>query len=118
MVIQNGKMGLVHIRGSRIPCSNLRDLGAEWVTDASRREAEIAQWKELAQAARSRFRFIVDLFRSGIDGLVKAGERIVLPRGHGLITAVLNLWETAGFSTKKRSSSFRHQESFPLVENH
>ena len=42
-------------------------------------------------------RFIVDMLRSGINGLVKAGERIVLPRGHDLITAVLNLWETAGF---------------------
>ena len=42
-------------------------------------------------------RFIVDMLRSGINGLVKANERIVLPRGHNLITAILNLWETADF---------------------
>ena len=36
------------------------------------------------------------MLRSGINGLVKANERIVLPRGHDLITAVLSLWETAG----------------------
>ena len=35
-------------------------------------------------------RFIVDMLRSGINGLVKASERIVLPRGHDLITAVFD----------------------------
>ena len=39
-------------------------------------------------------RFIVDMLRSVINGLAKASERIVLPRGHDLITAVLNPWET------------------------
>ena len=52
-------------------------------------------------------RFIVDMLRSGINGLVKASEKIVLPRGHDLITAVLNLWETAGFD---------EEVEFPMVD--
>ena len=45
-------------------------------------------------------RFIVDRLRSGINGLVKANERIVLPRWHNLITSVLNLWETASIDAE------------------
>ena len=40
-------------------------------------------------------RFIVDMLRSGINGMVTANERIVLPRGHDLITSTLNLWRDA-----------------------
>ena len=35
-------------------------------------------------------RFIVDMLRSGINGMVTAQERIVLPRGHDLITSTLD----------------------------
>ena len=60
-------------------------------------------------------RFIVDMLRSGINGLVKAGERIVLPRGQDLVTAVLNLWETAVF---EEDVEFLVADiSFPLAEN-
>jgi hypothetical protein len=38
-------------------------------------------------------RFVVDMLRSGVNGLVKVYERIVLPRGVDLIESVLDLWE-------------------------
>jgi hypothetical protein len=41
-----------------------------------------------------KIRFIVDMLRSGINSLIKAGERIVLPRGQDLISSVLDPWES------------------------
>ena len=38
-------------------------------------------------------RFIVDMRRSGVNGIVKVYERIVLPRGTDLVNSVLDLWE-------------------------
>lgn len=38
-------------------------------------------------------RFIVDMLRSGINGLTRLNERIILPRGQDLVQAILDLWE-------------------------
>ena len=38
-------------------------------------------------------RFIVDMLRSGVNGLTKLSERIILPRGQDLVESILDLWE-------------------------
>lgn len=50
--------------------------------------------KEKADAT-VKVRFVVDMLRSGINGLTKMAERIVLPRGEDLIESILDLWETS-----------------------
>lgn len=55
------------------------------------RATKIATLIKARPDGTNKVRFIVDMLRSGINGLAKAGERIVLPRGVDLVKDVLDL---------------------------
>ena len=48
-------------------------------------------------------RVILDMLRSGVNGMVSAQERIALPRGHDLVTSTLDPWRDAWPNTRSSS---------------
>ena len=75
---------------------HLRFLG-EWKVATDEWEDAIAT--KLAVIVKERAdktvktRFVVDMLRSGVNGLIRVYERIVLPRGSDLVDSVVDLWE-------------------------
>ena len=73
------------------------------------RATRIATLVKARPDGTNKVRFIVDMLRSGVNGLATAGERIVLPRGVDLVKDVLDLRAKPGeleFLTADFSDAF------------